>query len=88
MARTAIYKHNTLVDATQYPDDPSAPIGTNEWNEDPNPIGMLGFTGGKLGSICDLFIHVKAEAGEYGPVEDAHLIINHILAHWFQNQLK
>ena len=44
MARTAIYKHNTLVDATQYPDDPSAPIGTNEWNEDPNPVGMLGFT--------------------------------------------
>ena len=44
MARTAIYKHKTLVDATQYPDDPSAPIGTNEWNDDPNPIGMLGFT--------------------------------------------
>ena len=51
-------------------------------------IGMLGFTGGKLGSICDVFIHVKAESGEYGPVEDAHLIINHILAHWFQNKLK
>ena len=51
-------------------------------------IGMLGFTGGELGSICDVFIHVKAESGEYGPVEDAHLIINHILAHWFQNKLK
>ena len=51
-------------------------------------LGMLGFTGGKLSSICDNFIHIKAEAGEYGPVEDAHLIINHILAHWFQNKLK
>ena len=44
MARTAIYKHKTLVDATQYPDDPSAPIGTNEWNQEPDPVGMLGFT--------------------------------------------
>ena len=61
-----------------------------EWVKDQggSVIGMLGFTGGKLGSICDSFIHVKAHAGEYGPVEDAHLIMNHILAHWFQNKLK
>mgnify|MGYP001265688054 CR=1 FL=1 len=61
-----------------------------EWVKDQggSVIGMLGFTGGKLESICDSFIHVKANAGEYGPVEDAHLIMNHILAHWFQNKLK
>jgi len=51
-------------------------------------IGFLGFTGGKLIDLCDIKIHVKSEAGEYGPVEDAHLIINHVLAHWFQNKLK
>ena len=51
-------------------------------------IGFLGFTGGKLIDYCDTKIHVKSEAGEYGPVEDAHLIMNHILAHWFQNKLK
>ncbi|MBL7006837.1 MAG: SIS domain-containing protein [Spirochaetia bacterium] len=51
-------------------------------------IGFLGFTGGKLIEFCDVKIHVKSEAGEYGPVEDAHLIMNHILAHWFQNKLK
>ena len=51
-------------------------------------IGFLGFTGGKLIEFCDVRIHVKSEAGEYGPVEDAHLIMNHILAHWFQNKLK
>ena len=28
------------------------------------------------------------EKGEYGPVEDSHLIMNHIIAHWFQNKLK
>ena len=51
-------------------------------------IGFLGFTGGKLIEFCDVKIHVKSESGEYGPVEDAHLIMNHILAHWFQNKLK
>lgn len=51
-------------------------------------IGFLGFDGGKLKDLCDVSIHVKTESGEYGPVEDAHLITNHILAHWFQNKLK
>lgn len=51
-------------------------------------IGFLGFSGGKLIELCDVKIHVKSEKGEYGPVEDAHLIMNHILAHWFQNKLK
>jgi len=51
-------------------------------------IGFLGFTGGKLMDYCDVKIHVQTIAGEYGPVEDAHLIMNHVLAHWFQNKLK
>ena len=51
-------------------------------------IGFLGFTGGELLSLCDVSIHIKTKPGEYGPVEDAHLIMNHILAHWFQNKLK
>lgn len=51
-------------------------------------IGFLGFTGGKLKSICDVTIHAESVAGEYGPVEDAHLIMNHVLAHWFQCKLK
>jgi D-sedoheptulose 7-phosphate isomerase len=50
-------------------------------------ISFVGFTGGKLQELSDVFIHVKSEAGEYGPVEDAHLVLNHILAHWFQFKL-
>ena len=53
-----------------------------------NVIGFLGFSGGKLKDISDVILHVKSEAGEYGPVEDAHLVLNHILAHWFQCKLK
>jgi len=36
---------------------------------------------------CNECIHIKSENGEYGPVEDIQLIINHILAHWFQVKL-
>ena len=49
-------------------------------------VGILGFDGGKLKKKCDLTIHIKTEKNEYGPVEDAQLIINHILAHWFQKK--
>jgi len=51
-------------------------------------IGMLGFDGGELKKICDISILVPSLPGEYGPVEDIHLNINHLLAHWFQNKLK
>ncbi len=44
MARKALYKHATQVDTTAYPDDGSSPVGSNEWNADPDAQGMLGFT--------------------------------------------
>lgn len=50
-------------------------------------ISILGFDGGKLKKISNLSIHIKTEKGDYGPVEDIQLIINHILAHWFQKNL-
>jgi D-sedoheptulose 7-phosphate isomerase len=50
-------------------------------------ISLLGFTGGALKDLSDIVVHVPSEAGEYGPVEDAHLVINHVLAHWFQSRL-
>lgn len=51
-------------------------------------IGFVGFEGGKIKAISDVVIHAKTEAGEFGPVEDLHLIINHVLAHWFTEKYK
>ena len=61
-----------------------------EWvkNRGGTVLGMLGFDGGDLRQICDLSILIPSLPGEYGPVEDMHLMINHLLAHWFQNKLK
>ena len=51
-------------------------------------FGILGFDGGKIKKICNDYLVVKSKKGEYGPVEDLQLIINHILAHWYQVILK
>jgi D-sedoheptulose 7-phosphate isomerase len=51
-------------------------------------LSILGFDGGILRKISDHSVLVKTEKGEYGIVEDVHLIINHILAHWFQNKFR
>ena len=51
-------------------------------------FGILGFDGGKIKKICNDYLVVESKQGEYGPVEDLQLIINHILAHWYQVILK
>jgi len=40
-------------------------------------VGLLGFGGGKVASMVDLAIVVASD--EYGPVEDIHLLINHLV---------
>lgn len=50
-------------------------------------IGFIGFDGGKIKKLCDICVHLKSKKGDYGPVEDLQLIINHMLAHWFQEKL-
>jgi D-sedoheptulose 7-phosphate isomerase len=42
-------------------------------------VGLVGFEGGRLKDLCDHVVHVKSAVGDYGPVEDIHLMINHIL---------
>ncbi len=51
-------------------------------------LGFYGFNGGKLKKISDCSIHIKTEKGDYGPVEDIQLMLNHILAHWYQEKIK
>lgn len=45
-------------------------------------ISLVGFDGGKLKKMSDLFIHIKS--WQYGVVEDAHMSIGHILAFFFK----
>lgn len=45
-------------------------------------LSLVGFDGGKLKEISDLTVHVPTAMGEYGIVEDAHLILNHAISNW------
>ncbi len=47
-------------------------------------IGWSGFGGGRLAKICDT--NVVVDSSEYGPVEDVHLILNHILHAWIREE--
>mgnify|MGYP006074493767 FL=1 len=51
-------------------------------------IGWTGFDGGRLASIVDCNLLITAEKGDYGPVEDLHLIVNHILANFFIEKIR
>lgn len=42
-------------------------------------IGLSGFDGGALSGLSDVSIHIASPPGAYGPVEDVHLIVNHML---------
>lgn len=43
-------------------------------------IGLTGFDGGKLRQMVDIVVHVPTRTGEYGPVEDVHMIFDHLVA--------
>lgn len=49
-------------------------------------IGWSGFGGGRLTRICD--VNVVVDSDQYGPVEDVHLILNHVLHAWIQEEFK
>jgi D-sedoheptulose 7-phosphate isomerase len=42
-------------------------------------IGLTSFDGGKLRQMVDISVHVPAEKGEYGPAEDGHMVLDHLL---------
>ncbi|MBX3021650.1 MAG: SIS domain-containing protein [Bdellovibrionales bacterium] len=41
-------------------------------------VGLTGFDGGELAKISQINIHVPTAKGEYGPVEDLHMVIDHL----------
>lgn len=50
-------------------------------------VGIVGFDGGKLKNLCDHVIHVKTDIGKYGPVEDVHMIMDHLITSYLISRL-
>jgi D-sedoheptulose 7-phosphate isomerase len=46
-------------------------------------VGMTGFHGGELKKLSDISFHVETANGEYGLVEDMHMILDHIIYSYY-----
>jgi D-sedoheptulose 7-phosphate isomerase len=51
-------------------------------------VGLVGFGGGELRRLCQHCVHVETPAGEYGPVEDLHLIVDHLVTTYLLRRLR
>jgi D-sedoheptulose 7-phosphate isomerase len=49
-------------------------------------IGLTGFGGGKLAKMADVVFDVPS--GDYGPVEDIHMILDHIITSYLYARLR
>ena len=45
-------------------------------------IGFVGFEGGKLIDSATLSLYTPNPKGDYGPIEDVHMIFNHIIVNY------
>jgi D-sedoheptulose 7-phosphate isomerase len=48
-------------------------------------VALTGFDGGRLQQVANLVVHVRTAKGEYGPVEDVHLILDHLVSSFIIN---
>jgi D-sedoheptulose 7-phosphate isomerase len=42
-------------------------------------VGLSAFDGGKLKNLVDISVHVPTAQGAYGPAEDVHMILDHLV---------
>ena len=50
-------------------------------------LGLVGFDGGRLKSLCHACVHVETKVGDYEPVEDVHHIICHLVASYVKRKV-
>ena len=48
-------------------------------------IALTGFDGGKLRQTAHIGVHVPTNKGEYGPVEDVHMVLDHLVGAFLMN---
>jgi D-sedoheptulose 7-phosphate isomerase len=51
-------------------------------------VGLTAFDGGKLRDLVKFSVHVPTEKGEYGPAEDAHMMLDHLVSNYLSRFIK
>lgn len=45
-------------------------------------VAITAFTGGKLRDMADCEVYIPTEVGEYGPAEDGHMVLDHLVGNY------
>jgi D-sedoheptulose 7-phosphate isomerase len=51
-------------------------------------VALTGFDGGKLRQVAQRAVHVPTNKGEYGPVEDVHMILDHLVGGYLMHRCR
>ena len=51
-------------------------------------VGISAFDGGKMKEMVDISVHVPTEKGEYGPAEDAHMVLDHLISNYLMRLVR
>lgn len=51
-------------------------------------VAMTAFDGGKLKKLADDAVHVPTEPKEYGPAEDAHMVLDHLVSNYLMRAIR
>jgi len=51
-------------------------------------VGISAFDGGKMKEMVDVSLHVPTEKGEYGPAEDAHMVLDHLVSSYLMRLVR
>jgi D-sedoheptulose 7-phosphate isomerase len=51
-------------------------------------VAITGFDGGRLRALADQGIHVPTAPGEYGPAEDAHMVLDHLVGAYLMRYVR
>ena len=51
-------------------------------------VGISAFDGGKMKEMVDISVHVPTEKGEYGPAEDSHMVLDHLISNYLMRLVR
>ncbi len=51
-------------------------------------VGISAFDGGKLKVLADVSVYVPTKKGEYGPAEDVHMMLDHLVTGYLMNHVR
>ena len=51
-------------------------------------VALTAFDGGKMRDIADQGVHIPTEIKEYGPAEDLHMILDHLVGNYLMRLVK